>query len=168
VKKLTPVIERISDISAHFSGWLVVIMMGLVLIEVVSRYVVHQPLRVADEFSAYMYVVIVFIGAAYTWKEKGHVSIEVLTSRLPVKAARWLRVITLIGAIVFIPVLIKASYDVVAYSLKFGMRSATWLRVPQGPIQVFLAIGLILLFLQLIVELVRAIQALRASQGETK
>lgn len=168
MKKPAHFIETISDIvSGHFSGWLIVLMMVLVLIEVISRYVVHLPLRVADEFSAYMLVTIVFIGAAYTWKEKGHVRIEVVVSRLPAKAAKWLRLITLIGATIFIPVVIKASYDLIAYSFQFGMRSGTWLRTPVGPIQIFIFIGLILLFAQVIIELVKAIRAVRIHQGET-
>lgn len=168
MKKSAHFIETISDIvSGHFSGWLIVLMMVLVLIEVISRYVVHLPLRVADEFSAYMLVTIVFIGAAYTWKEKGHVRIEVVVSRLPTRAAKWLRLITLIGATIFIPVVIKASYDLIAYSFQFGMRSGTWLRTPVGPIQIFIFIGLLLLFVQLIIELVKAVRAVRIHQGET-
>jgi TRAP-type C4-dicarboxylate transport system permease small subunit len=141
-------------------------MMWLVLIEVVSRYAIRSPLRVADEFSAYMYIAAVFIGAAYTWKEKGHVRIEVIASRLSPRAALWLRLVVLTGAVVFIPVVIRACYDLFSFSFDFGMRSGTWLRVPLGPVQVFMFIGLILLFVQVVVELIRTIQALRTSQGE--
>jgi TRAP-type C4-dicarboxylate transport system permease small subunit len=88
MQKITRIVERVTDIvSGHFAGWLIFLMMWLVLIEVVSRYAVRKPLRVSDEFSAYMYVAAVFIGAAYTWKERGHVRIEVLTSRLSTRAA---------------------------------------------------------------------------------
>ena len=143
-------------------------MMWLVLIEVVSRYVVRHPLRVADEFSAYMYVAAVFLGAAYTWKEKGHVRIEVVADRLSPRAALWLRLVVLTGALVFIPVLINATYELFTYSMDIGMRSATWLRVPLGPVQVFMFIGLIILFSQVIIEFIKTIQSLRPTGGETK
>ncbi len=60
-------IDRISYVvSGLFPGWLVVIMSLLVLVEVFTRYVLRHALRVSDEFSAYLYVAIVFMGAAYT------------------------------------------------------------------------------------------------------
>lgn len=160
--------RAIDIVSGHVSGWLIFLMMWLVLIEVVSRYVVRHPLRVADEFSAYMYVAAVFIGAAYTWKEKSHVRIEILANRLPLRAALWLRLVALTGALVFIPVLINAIYDLFTFSMDIGIRSATWLRVPLGPVQVFMFIGMIILFSQVIIEYVKTIQALRAARGETK
>lgn len=165
MKKLS---RAIDIVSGHVSGWLIFLMMWIVLIEVVSRYVVRQPLRVADEFSAYMYVAAVFIGAAYTWKEKGHVRIAILADRLSPRAALWLRLVVLTGALVFIPVLINAVYEMFTFSMDIGMRSATWLRVPLGPVQVFMFIGIIILFSQVVIEFIKTIQALRTARGETK
>jgi TRAP-type mannitol/chloroaromatic compound transport system permease small subunit len=78
-----------------------------------------------------------------------------------------LRLVILGGAAVFIPVLIKASYDLFSWSIDFGMRSGTWLRVPLGPIQIFIFIGLILLFIQVVIELVKVIRNLKSGQGDT-
>jgi len=113
----------------------------LVFIEVISRYVFRQALMVGDEFSAYMLVALCFLGAAYTWKEKGHVRITALVSRLPTKVASWLRLITLVFVFLFVLGLCQASYGFMSMSFKLHMASATWLHFPLQGIHILLPIG---------------------------
>ena len=82
IKQIGYFIEKIAYLGGYFSGWLVPLMMMLVVVDVFMRYVMHQPLMVADEFSAYMLVALSFLGLAYTWREKGHVRIEIFVNRL--------------------------------------------------------------------------------------
>ena len=165
MKQLGRVIEGITKISGDFSGWLVVLMMLLLLVEVLMRYVVGQPLGIADEFAAYMLVALVYLGGAYTWKQKRHVRITALTDRLPPRVASWLRLVTLILAFGGSIILILASYGHLAFSFKVGMKSSTWVHTPlQGP-QMTLMIGFILLALLLIVEITRAIMSIRSGRG---
>ena len=76
-------------------------MIVLIFVEVFMRYVIGQPPMVADEFSAYMLVALSFIGAAYTWREKGHVRITALVTHLPIPVAKWLRLVTMSLALLF-------------------------------------------------------------------
>ncbi len=164
MKRLARIIESISNIGGYFSGWLVPLMMLLVLFEVVMRYVVHQPPIVADEVSAYMLVALSFIGLAYTWKERGHVRITALVSRLPARLSSWVRLVMLLMALGISGMLTRASYEFLAFSFKYHLASPTHLRVPlQGP-QTPLLIGFALLTLLLIIEVARAIIKLRAGQ----
>jgi len=139
-------------------------MMVLVLIEVFMRYVMNQPLMLADEFSAYLLVALTFLGAAYTWKEKGHVRITALVSRLPQRVSSWVRLIALILSLVFALTLAQAGYHFAAFSFRFNVSSATWLHTPQHAPRLTLLIGFILLTLILIVEIAKAIVNLRAGK----
>ena len=118
MKRLGRIIENIANIGGYFSGWLVPLMMLLVLYEVFMRYVLNQPPMIADEFSAYMLVALTFLGAAYTWKEKGHVRITALISRLPPKVSSWARLIALVIALIFAVILSQAGYHFTAFSFK--------------------------------------------------
>lgn len=165
MKRLARIIESISNIGGYFAGWLVPLMMMLVLFEVIMRYVMHQPPIVADEFSAYMLVALSFIAMAYTWKEKGHVRITALVSRLPARVSSWARLIALVLALALAVVLTQASYAYLAYSFKLHMASPTHLRVPlQGP-QTPLLIGFIILTLLLIVEIAKAVIKMRSGES---
>jgi len=133
------------------------LMIVLIIFEVFMRYVLHQPPMVADEFSAYMLVAISYLGAAFTFRERGHVRITALVSRLPTRVSNWLRVVTLVIAFIFAVALTKSSYDLMVVSFKFKMASATWLNFPlQGP-HMTLVIGFALLSLLLAVEVAKTI-----------
>ena len=116
--------------------------MCLVLVEVVTRYIMHHPLMLADEFSAYMFVAISFLGMAYTQREKAHVRITALISRLPERAQSWLRVVTLLLCVIFAAVLVYASYKYLGMSFKMHWRSETHLRIPLQGVQMTLITAL--------------------------
>ena len=64
MKRIALLLEKIAYLGGYYSGWLVPLMMMLVVVEVFMRYVLHQPLMVADEFSAYMLVALSYLGMA--------------------------------------------------------------------------------------------------------
>jgi TRAP-type C4-dicarboxylate transport system permease small subunit len=139
-------------------------MMLVVLVEVFSRYVFNRPLMVADEFGAYLLVSVGYLAAAYAWKEKGHVRITALVSRLPQGISSWLRLITMLLALVVAIGLSWSAYTFLQTSFRLGMASGTWLHFPlQGP-HMTLMIGFTLLSLILMVEVTRAIKNIRRGQ----
>ena len=165
MKRLGRIVDSLSDMAGYFSGWLVPTMALLVFIEVISRYVFRRALLVGDEFAAYMLVALCFLGAAYTWREKGHVRITALVSRLPTRVASWLRLVTLTLVFLFVVGLCQASYGFMAMSFKLHMASASWLRFPlQGP-HMTLPIGFAILALLLMVEIARTVINIRAGKS---
>ncbi len=167
MKEPTHIIGHIaSKVSGHLSAWLIFSMMVLVVVEVVTRYILRSPLMIADEFGGYMLVGVAIIGLAYTWKERGHIRIEVIVSRLPSKVRSWFRLVTLIAATAFVPILIKASFELWAFSHSRGLRSETVLLTPLEWPRLILLVGSILLLLVLIAELVQAIKTIRTPGGK--
>ena len=164
MKRLGRIIENIANIGGYFSGWLVPLMMLLVLYEVFMRYVLNQPPMIADEFSAYMLVALTFLGAAYTWIEKGHVRITALISRLPQRIASKIGLVRLALVLIFSVLVAQASVGYVNHSFKVHMSSATIYRTPLQVPQMTIAIGFILLCLVVLIELVRAIRNIRSSR----
>ncbi|MBW2660174.1 MAG: TRAP transporter small permease [Deltaproteobacteria bacterium] len=167
MRKLVYIIEKITNIvSGHIPAWTVFLLMVMVLLEVITRYLLNAPLSIADELGGYMLVGITFVGLAYTWKERGHVSVEIVTNILPSRVRQWLRFFTLILATIFCWPLIAGSFELLQDSILFGSRSGSWMRTPLVYPQSLLLIGSVLLFLQLIAEIIKAIFALKHSEGE--
>jgi len=153
-----------ANILGYIAGWLVIVMMLLILTEVISRYVFNRPLMVSDEFGSYLLVAVSYLAAAYAWKEKGHVRITALVSRLPQGISSRLRLITMLLALVGAIGLSQSAYSYLQTSFRLGMASGTWLHFPlQGP-HMTLIIGFILLSLILMVEIARAIKNFRRGQ----
>jgi len=162
---IVKIIEKVTDVlSGHLQAGIIFFLMVLLLVEVLTRYILRSPLSIADEMGGYLLVSITFMGLAYTWKEKGHVRVSLLINRLPDKLAHLLRFITLILATVFTLPLIKACYDLISDSLLFESRSGSWLRTPLVYPQTFLLIGAVMLFLQLVAEIIKATIAMSKSE----
>jgi TRAP-type C4-dicarboxylate transport system permease small subunit len=162
---IVKIIEKVTDVlSGHLQAGIIFFLMVLLLVEVLTRYILRSPLSIADEMGGYLLVSITFMGLAYTWKEKGHVRVSLLISRLPDKFAHLLRFITLILATLFTIPLMKACYDLIADSLLFESRSGSWLRTPLAYPQTILLIGAIMLFLQLVAEIIKAAIAMNKSE----
>lgn len=164
MNRLASGIDRIAYLGGYLSGWLVPIMMMLVVVDVFMRYVVHRPLMISDEFSAYMLVALSFLGLAYTWREGGHVRIEVLVSHFRGRLYDWVRLIGLILTFIFMIELDRAAYKMIVYALKINLRSSTWLMFPLFWPQLTIFIGFILLTFLIGIDIMRIGAKVRAGK----
>ncbi len=169
MKQIVHWLRRTYDvITAEFPAWLVFVLMWLVVVEVTARYVFNSPFAVADEVGADMLVVISFIGLAYAWKQRSHIHIDVVVSRLPGKVRNRLRVITNCMALAFIPVLVFAFYKMVAHSAKIGLKSEDWMRLPLQWVQLFMLVGLAVVFIAIAIDLVSNTKSLWNSKEDSE
>jgi TRAP-type C4-dicarboxylate transport system permease small subunit len=164
MKRIRTILEKIAYLGGYYSGWLVPLMMVLVVVEVFMRYVLHQPLMVADEFSAYMLVAVSYLGTAYTWRQGGHVRVTVLVSRLSSRVSSWMRLTGLILVFIFMIELDRVSYKMITYALQINLRSSTWLMFPLFWPQLTVFVGFVLLTLLLVVDIVQTFIRIRAGE----
>ncbi len=162
LKRIGLLLDRVAYASGYISGWVLLIMMTLIIIEVISRYVMRHPLILADEMSAYMLVFISLVGLAYTMGVRGHIRITFLTGLLPPRVAGWLRVVTLALFLVYSCVATVVSYDLVIQAFERGMKSNTFIQTPWWIPMSAIPIGFTLLSLSLVAAVVRATRDVRA------
>ncbi|MDP2932135.1 MAG: TRAP transporter small permease [Chloroflexota bacterium] len=165
VRRLGNLLEATAAQSGYLCGWVILVMTVLVLFEVFMRYALGKPPILADEFSGYLLVFISFIGAAYTWREKGHVRVTALVERLPLRVANPLRLGTMILTFLAACGLAQASYGLLALSFKVHMVSDSIWRFPLWIPQISLIIGFILLALMLLADIIKAIRKMRAGEN---
>lgn len=158
-------VGKIVTISGYIGGWLIVLMGLLIFVEVISRYVFNWALMLSDEFSGYMLVALVYIGACFAWRQHAHVRITFLVSRLPSKIASRMRLISLVVVLFFLTTLLWSTYSFLSMSFRLKMHSSSWLRVPlQGP-HMTLMIGFSLFALIVIVDIVTTVIRIRAGEN---
>ena len=86
MRLLVRIIETVSEIfSGHVQAWLTMALMILVMVDVISRYVMQNPLAISDEYGGFCLVAITCIGLAYAWKTRSHVRVEFIIKKLPVR-----------------------------------------------------------------------------------
>jgi TRAP-type C4-dicarboxylate transport system permease small subunit len=155
MKRFASAVDKLADMVGYLSGWLVPLMMMLVVVDVFMRYVMLRPLMVADEFSAYMLVALSFLGFAYTWRQRGHVRVEILVSRLSSRASDRIRLVGLVVSLLFMLEMDRAAFKMIVYAHQMKMRSSTWMMFPLFWPQLTIFVGFVLLTLVLVVDIAR-------------
>lgn len=82
MKKFTNLIDKLSDFGAYLASIALVCLVSLILVEIFIRYFFNMSTMIADEYSGYLYLASIFLGLAYTFKENGHIRINIITSKL--------------------------------------------------------------------------------------
>ncbi len=132
--------------------------------EVVSRYVLMNPLIIADEFGGYALVAITFLGLAFCAREGGHIRITFLTDALRPLTADGIRVGSLVIGLVFVAIAAWVSWKFLGDSFARDMRSNSMLRVPLKWPQMAMPIGFTLFALVLLAQIIKAVRDLRAGR----
>jgi TRAP-type C4-dicarboxylate transport system permease small subunit len=70
--------------------------------------VFNDSLTWAEEFARYLFIALVFLGAAYVIPENGHLRMDVIYASLPRKARKVIDVVTATCAVVFLGYALKA------------------------------------------------------------
>jgi len=160
--RIAAFIEKLAFLGGYLSGWLVPSMMLLVVADVFMRYVMRRPLMVADEFSAYMLVALSYLGLAYTWREGGHVRIEILARRLSPRVNGCVRLVGLILVFAFMLELDRAAWKMIVYARQMNLRSSTFFMFPLFWPQLTVFIGFVMLTLLVAVDVFRTWATLRS------
>jgi TRAP-type C4-dicarboxylate transport system permease small subunit len=162
MNRIGRVIGAASYLSGYLAGWILLGIMGLTIAEVITRYIIHQPLILSDEFGAYSLVAMSFLGLAYTWKVKGHIRITFVVRQMPASVSNWLRVATLTIALAYVSLASKVSYDFIIDAFRRNIRANSWIMTPLKWPEMVIPIGFTLLSLMLIVEIAKTIRNIRS------
>ena len=157
-------IRSISYGTGYLAGLVLLGIIVLTMAEVVSRYVLKNPLILSDELGGYALVAISCLGLAYCGMEKGHIRITFIVERFNPRNAGWIRLVTLTLGLVFVAVAAWVSWQFLADSFTRNMRSNSMLMTPLKWPQMALPIGFTLFALVMLAQLVKAIQEFRAGR----
>ncbi|MDW7710267.1 MAG: TRAP transporter small permease [Deferrisomatales bacterium] len=144
---------RATTYGLSFAGMFALLpLMLLTSAEVVGRAAWSRPIPGAVELSSYLLAVFVLLGIGYTQQVKGHVRVEMLTSRLPARGAAALQIFTTVLSLGIVGVLAWQGWVL-------GMEEravSDMLRVPQKPFRLLVAVAGAALFLELLLDLAEA------------
>jgi len=117
--------ERVQDAIAVA---LFAVMFGVIILQVVLRYVFNAPLVFTDELAAYLFVWISFLGWTLATRRRIHIGIGVVADRLPAAVRRILHALWCLASIAFALVLlvvglmiVRRNGDVRMVSLDFAV-----------------------------------------------
>jgi C4-dicarboxylate transporter, DctQ subunit len=155
VNKIIRWVQRLNYFFYLLSELNVCLVTLIVFISVVSRYFFNNPLEWSEEITAYMFVFVVFLGAADVASRNGHIRLDFLSNRLEGGKRKFLDIIMHAIAFFWSSLICWSSWKAVFMAYDFEFASSSLLRFPLFIPYSFLAIGILLLSLQFIIMLIQ-------------
>jgi TRAP-type C4-dicarboxylate transport system permease small subunit len=153
-------VDRLSNFFAHVAMWGVLALMLLVVVDVFMRAVANRSTLITEEMGGYLLVLIAYLGMAETLKQGRHISVDLISRRLPGKVRAWLDMgLSLMGLMALI-VVIWRSVVMVYGSYAGNVIIPGIFLTPVYLPQILVVIGLAALALQCIVSLCSKINTL--------
>ena len=118
--------------------------------DVTARFLAGAGTKWTLEFTGYLLVMVVFLGLAYTLRERSHIRILFLVDRLPKKVQAWMEVVTSFIFLGFCAFLCYLTWHLTLTSIILGTTSRTGVDVLIWPYQFFMPLGLALISILLI------------------
>ncbi|MEM5472463.1 TRAP transporter small permease subunit [Hoeflea sp. AS60] len=120
-------------------GVMLLVMMAMTIVDVIGRYVFNSPLSGAGELTEILLVSVIFMGLPAVTLEKGHVTVDLFTARMPPWIERWrIQVIGLLSTVI----LSLIGWQLWVHAGQIGAYGdvTTTLRIPISPVAYFCSV----------------------------
>jgi TRAP-type C4-dicarboxylate transport system permease small subunit len=152
-EKIQKGVHRLNFYVSIVGMTLLIPLMLLTTGDVIGRSFFRKPIPGSFELSEFILAVFILLGAAYTQQVKGHVGVDFVTSKLPLRARAICEIVTTSLSLFVIAIVIWIGF-------LEGIREKTvsdMLRIPQYPFRLLVSVGGFLLWLELLIDLVNSI-----------
>jgi TRAP-type C4-dicarboxylate transport system permease small subunit len=156
--------EWLSDWLARIAAVCLGLMTVLILVEIFLWNVFTKTTLIADEYCAYGLAAIIFLGAGYCLKEKGHIRITLVLGFLPSRAAAVITCAATALTTVFMGYLWWYLFRMVSAAYRYDSTSGTLTNTPLWVPQAVMLIGAAGFLVQMAGTTLKTYQAI--SSGE--
>lgn len=163
--RFTDLIDRLNGRVGHFVCYWSVIAVFVYYYEVLARYVFNSPTNWAHEAMFLMFGMQYLISGGYTYREDGHVRVDVLYLYLPVRARAAVDIFTSIFFFLFAGALLWTGWSFAMDSISVWEVSFTEWAIQYWPVKSTMVLGALLILLQGLSKLIKDIAILRDKEA---
>ena len=160
--------DKISIVTGRITSWLTLIMVIVTVIVVIMRYVFDAGAVWMQESVVWMHAMVFMVGAAYTLQQDEHVRVDIFYRGMGERQRAW---VDLLGTLLFLlPLCLFLGYKswdfvLVSWQLAESSREPGGMPYPFVPLLKSVTLVMpLLLVLQGVAMLIRAVQVLRGRQ----
>ena len=168
MRRLLHIIDSINDRVGKFVSFWIILLIGVVMYEVVLRYIFNNPTIWAHETSIYIYGAMFVLAGGHALYHNSMVNMDVFYGRFSAKSRAIFDLCTFIFALICVVVLLWKSGVRGWDSLMFLERSDSPWRPPLYPLRLALPIGAFLLFIQLISKFIKDLYIVTGRSGSER
>jgi len=136
----------------------------LILVEILLWNTLEKTTLIADEYCAYGLAAIIFMGAGYCLKEKGHIRITLVLGFLPDRLARWISFLGTAVTTVFMGYLWWYILKMVESTVRYHSTSGTLTHTPLWIPQSLMLVGAACFLLQLLGITIQSCYAIESGE----
>ena len=133
-----------------------------VFIQIIFRYLLHQPIYWSEEIPRFFLIWLTFLGSAIAMKNRSHLSISLLTNRLAVQKRIWVQFFANLLSLLFISILVWGG--IIITILTMPNRTAA-LQMPTGLVYLAVPVGGTIMIIYL---LKNTIELFKENNNKTK
>lgn len=148
------------------AGWCYLAITVLITFDIVARRLLGFSTEATTEVTGYLMAIGMSWGLAGTLLERGHVRIDVLVQKLPLKLRVWLHMASLLALLVSTAFFVYGGFSLARDSLELGSTDLSTLRMPMVIPQGLWAAGLALLLLTVVAMAMRSVVQLASGQAD--
>jgi len=162
MSKTSEILDKIVVKQGRFISWFMPLLVILTGFEVFRRYVLSSPTVWGLEFTTFLFGIHFIMGFSYTEQFDGHVNVDILAARLSKRAQTilWLAATVLLT----LPVVSLLIYGAILYAYESVIvleRNSTAWSPPIWPVKLFIPVGFILLFVQVVSNCIKKFNYLK-------
>lgn len=157
-------IEKLSDWMSKASAVILGLMTILILVEITVWNLFEKTTLITDEYCAYGLAAIIFLGAGYCLKEKGHIRITLILGFLPERLSRTITFAATGITTAFMGYLWWYLLKMVKASFRYGSTSGTLTNTPLWIPQTIMLFGAACFLFQLLATTIRTWDAIKSGE----
>lgn len=156
-QRIARAIDKVNDKVGTVLAAVVVVMLGIMIYEVVARYVFDSPTTWAWRVNTLLFTGSLVLGGGYVYLHDGHVKIDLLIERLSPAKRRLLHLITVPVFFIFMAIVIWQGWRMASSSVAIREHALGFFKPPLYYNKIAFVVGAVLLLLEGIAILIRTI-----------
>jgi TRAP-type mannitol/chloroaromatic compound transport system permease small subunit len=144
------VVDRLSDWVGLVAMYLIVLMIGILLLDAITRNVLNIPLHWCIEAAQFTLAAYYFMGGAKTLKDNDHVRMDLIYSNLSERGKAIMDLITVWCLLFYLAVLLFGSISSLTYAIKTNETRFSMWNPSMIPIKALMVACIVLMILQTI------------------
>ena len=144
---MTIFFSKLERVLAYFVGFLMALMVVDVTWQVITRFIMSQPSSYTEELARFLLVWISLLGAAYAYRTRAHLGLDILVTQFNVSVQKWIALFIEVVCLFFaVVILLYGGLKLVMLTLELNQTSAA-LQVKMGYVYCALPISGVLIAL---------------------
>lgn len=161
IKTYVRVVDRLSNYVGWVAMYLIFAMVGILLLDAITRNVVQIPMHWGIEAAQFTLAAYYFMGGAMTLKNNDHVRMDLFYERLSERGKARMDIVTMGCLLFYLIVMLIGSISSLEYAIQTGERRFSMWNPSMIPIKVLMVGCLALMVLQTVSLIFKYVATLR-------